>query len=826
MNTNNGLALLLLLLPALISSFQEASFLPLWRPTLLSSRFGRTDRSSSADEDEFTLEYSPNFRRHTVRKNGNVVQSFAWLDEAVESFPTSVRLPVPKSVHGDELLIAGGGGTSMKENTYPISDLVKDRRESNEEEIHNYLTSTLGWYKSQVESFLEDCPYVLVWPVEILHERIGFLLAPLPEDDVVAEVNATVIDWPVQFYVYNRGAGMSVGQVSHALSVMPSLLFRDLQTETLHSQVNSEKLRRAKYLYEETPAVVLDLTRKQLDALYGASSTDCVSYSYLHWKGWEFHQIRVVLQAFPGSVACSVEASWELFGRGTAPTRKILRPDALVYLQHRLQIGPSHLQAMLKTHPTMSYYPSNQLQRNCDALQENLKVSSNELRSLVLRMPSLLGMSVSSLKRSIHFWTEGVGLSSEQLKRAVCSQPSLMQYAVEGNLRPKLLFFRELGLSRSTIKTLAVKQPSIWGRSLNGHLRPLCTSMCARCGNMTADEFGDILQRAPLLALSNWKQNLSIKLDYLAERLLFSPTDVKHVVLKQPQILLRGMESYIEPRLELMEDRTSKEETRQAVLHSPAILLAPLPKLQARLDRAENAHSDGETLSKRLAKKSRRSRPVGLLASDGESIERRFVSAEEAANYASVSKHYMWQILRQKRSLRGRRYIVMEAETNIDASVTASSPKTVGVAEVPKSTTTPTVSSQSSLTRDLMRLASLEPRSNKLTIYVAGRAFPPEYALRGRRRAGGMALQVPSWTVQDWKKVVPRIWKGQRYRLLSDGRTLLLGYPYMRPSRTRCSLFACREALRAARVWMKEHTDALLSTPGPLEIEIVTDSNL
>ena len=824
MKMKNGLALLILLSPVLISPFQVSHF-PLGRP-LLFSRSGRTKQSLSSDEDEFTLEYSPNFRRHTVRKNGNVVRSFAWLDEAIKSFPTAVQLPVPRSVHGDDFLIAGGGGTSMKDNTYPKSDHVKDRPEVNEEEIRSYLSSTLGWYKVQVEAFLEDCSYVLVWPAEILRERLGFLLAPLPDDSVVAEVNATVIDWPVQFHVHNRGAGMSVGQVSHALSVMPSLLFRDLQTETLHNQVNSERLRRTKFLYEETPAVVLDLTRKQLDALYGASNGDCVSYSYLHWKGWEFHQIRVVLQAFPGSVSCSVEASWELVGRGKAPTRQVFRWDALVYLQHRLQIGPSHLQAMLKTHPTLSYYPTHQLQRNCDALQDTLKVLSIELRSLVLRMPSLLGMSVSSLKRSIHFWANDVGLSSDELKRVVCLQPSLIQYGVKGNLEPKILFFHELGLSNSSIKTLTMKQPSIWGRSLNGHLRPLCTSMCTRCGNMTADEFGKILRRAPSLALSNWKQNLSIKLEYLAERLLFSPTDLKQMVLRQPQILLRGMKSYIAPRLDLIEESTSEKETREAVLHNPAILLSPLPKLQARLVRAEKVHSNGEPFSESLTKNSRRSRPVGLLGFDEKSIERRFDSAQEAANYANVSKSYMCQILKRKQTLRGRRYVVMEAQAILETCATASSGKTVGSVDVSKTTVSTAIASESSLARDLVRLVSLEPRSNKLTINVAARAFPPEHNLRGRRRSGGMALQVPSWTVQDWKKVVSRLWKGQRYRLLNDGRTLLLGYSYTRPSRTRCSLVACREALRAARVWMTENSDAILATHGSMEIEIVTDSNM
>lgn len=857
---------------------------------------------SSTDASEplyYTLEYSPNFRRHIVRRQGrDIVRSFAWLDEALRSFPTARRLAVTGSVQGDVLPIAGGGGgdgTSMEGNDYPRSQMSVEHSESNKAEIERYLCSTLGWLDGQVESFLEACPHLLAWPVELLCERINFLLSPLPQDSVVAKVNATVIDWPLQYYGHGCGAGLSLAQLSHALTMLPNLFFRDLETDSLKSHFTTTTL--LSYLYEETPVVVLQLARKQLDALYGATNFDCVAYSYLHWKGWEFHQVRVVLQALPGCVVCSQEAGWELFERGSTSMRKTLLVDSLLYLRHRLQIGPSHLQAMLKTHPPLSRYSAHQLQRKCDALQQYLQLTSNELRGLALRQPSVLGMSVEGMQGRIDFWTTKVGLSVKELNHAIGKQPSLIQYGLSSNLEPTLGYFEELSLSKSDIKDMTLQHPQLWGRSLDNYLRPLSTSFCFRCGNMTLQDFGSLLKRAPGLAKCNWKQNLSVKMDYLAERLLLSPVDLKYLLLQEPRILMRGLKSSLLPSLDLLlESADSVTEAKQAVLSIPSLLLVPYSSLQSRLDRSQRVRSKSESLLTTLNKakhQKRPARPVYLLETNGKTAEREFANIQEAAGHAGLSKPHMYVVLREGRLVGGRKYAFeiddqQQKQGDSTRSVCllapdgddvvekrfASVPEAAAYAGVSKShmyvllregrpvdgrryvwlntdkiqTSRATTESglvpldsrsngqaavgqegpaaTASLTRDVARLVTLDPRPHcKLTIHVSARAFPSEDTLRGRRRAGGMALHVPSWSVQDWKKVVLQLWRGQRYRLLTDGRTLLLGYPYTRPSRTRCSLYACREALRAARAWINDHFDILNSTSNSVEIDIVTDSN-
>jgi hypothetical protein len=859
----------LYLVPATLqlSSQRTASFLDARKPSWTGdekSEVGR-ERHNGNDTRPLVLEYSPNFRRHIVREKKQstdgqqhlrVLQSFAWLDEALRAFASVECLPLqPSCWSGETLTIAGGGGivvsaaleeqddrSSTNNNsvkTYPILvDVPYENRAAMEAEntraIRDYLYSTLGWSDSRIDTLLFDaCPHLRQWPVAILTERLDFLLAPLPDDpQVVAHMNASdVVDWPVEYYNNGRGAGLTVAQVSHALSAVPMLFFRDLEQLTTANTTCAAPPSLLKYLYEETPSVVLDLAGTQLDALYGASTFDAIAYSYLHWKGWEFHQIRVLLQGLPGCLACSVEPGRRVFARRM---RKELRLDSLVYLQHRLQIGPSHLQAMLKTHASLSCYPVSQLVRNCDALQRLLPLSSNGLRSLVLRMPSLLGMSVQGMEDRIDFWTRSVGLTVQELEHCVGLLPALLQYSRKNNLEPKLRFWAEdLGRSHSEIRKITLSHPKLWGRSLQGQLRPLADAFCTRCGNLTMEELGYVLYRAPELARFNWKYNLEPKLDYLEDRLSLSPVELQTLVVQTPRILAKSLGSFY-PRVALLEEVSSLDECREAILAIPSLLQIPYATLQRRLEgvRVSLASSPRVSLLASLQQTSRvrkqSKKTVCLLSTDGMVVEKRFASVEEAARHASVSRSNMYVILSQGRRVKERQYVLVDAEKERLPGLRESGAQWVTPAEK-NGQSTPGVPS---LVRDMAQGVCADhaeelSKEIKLTIYVSGRAFPPEDALRGRRRAGGMAFQVPTWTSNDWKVVVSQLWRGQHFRLLNDGRTLLLGYPYTRPSRSRCSLYACREALRAIRAWIPEQP--LLrskSSDGPrLHIEIVTDSN-
>ena len=124
----------------------------------------------SSGSGGYTLEYSPNFRRHIVRKGGVVIRSYAWFDEALQAFPHAERLPVPLSAKGDALPIAGGGTKTTQALAYSnrSTATLQVDSEANAFEMQNYLGETLGWYTGQIQTFLDACPFLVDWPVSLL----------------------------------------------------------------------------------------------------------------------------------------------------------------------------------------------------------------------------------------------------------------------------------------------------------------------------------------------------------------------------------------------------------------------------------------------------------------------------------------------------------------------------------------------------------------------------------------------------------------------------------------------------------------------------------
>ena len=82
-----------------------------------------------------------------------------------------------------------------------------------------------------------------------------------------------------------------------------------------------------------------------------------------------------------------------------------------------------------------------------------------------------------------------------------------------------------------------------------------------------------------------------------------------------------------------------------------------------------------------------------------------------------------------------------------------------------------------------------------------------------------MVVHVPTWSIKEWKETWTTIWNDRKLRLLPDRRTVILGYPYIRPSSQRCGLYVYREAIRAATLWSTK-----VSTPS-VDIEIKSDCN-
>ena len=763
------------------SSKQDSIHSPFTRFAERSNSAGSSERNG-IERSLYSLEYSPNFQRHIIRSanNSEIIESFLWLDEALLRYPSAKLLPFlwPACRHDDKAVnasagegksfikIAGGGiheNTAYSKETY---DSVFD--ESNLSQVKYILESRLQWNLDRVEKLLKLFPELGTWPSNLLQERIDFLLAPLPSDKVLHRVNHTMVDWPVQFYRHGCGAGLSVEQVSHVMQVMPDVLFR-------LDPFGAANPLLLPFLYTETPAVVIEMACSQLEPLTGASRLDVAAFAYLHWRGLEWEQCRVLMQAWPSIVSVTTEPSWELYERG-GYVRKYLLLDSLWYLQMRLQIMPSHIQAMLKTHSTLSGYSVAKLKSNLNALQEKLCASSAELQKLVLRMPSLLGISIGGLDNRIQFWTHDVSLTLSQLRQAIQRQPALLQYSLGANLRPKLTFFRDdLQISLVELSQMTLRHPQFWGRSLERSIRPMAESFTSRCGNMTLSEYGRIVVRAPELLRCNWQGNIEAKIEFLQSRLGINETDLKKLVSKTPRVLVQSISSSLEPKFALLEER-SVDDGREAIRKNPSLLLNAHKVLMNRIMRV-TADSKNISLVKALGSPAVKRRPkrIWLLDPDNHTVEMVFADVLEAADYALVSKSHMYGVLRHGKALNGRKFVYAT--------------ETLSPKEAPlKPASTTTNLTGGSLVKDICRCLRMEPSLAHFTIHVAGRAYPSEDVVRGRRRAGGMALHVPTWTANDWRKVCASLWKGQRLRLLSDGETVLLGYPYILPSRPRCSL--------------------------------------
>jgi len=176
-----------------------------------------------------------------------------------------------------------------------------------------------------------------------------------------------------------------------------------------------------------------------------------------------------------------------------------------------------------------------------------------------------------------------------------------------------------------------------------------------------------------------------------------------------------------------------------------------------------------------------------------------------AALHAETTQSNMYRALRLGRLVNGRKYLYASNGKHLTTSKVLA--------------TTPSESIQTRVNPTVNTTVDDFPNASCLCIYTAGRAFPPEDTVRGRKRAGGIALQIRNWSTKEWGQTCSNLWKGLRLRLLPDARTLIVGYPYTRPSRPRCSLYACREALRVAKEWLP-----LVVTPN-VNITVACESN-
>jgi mTERF len=804
------------------------------------------DNHTTAYTEQYCIEYSFVFHRHVVRHVSNdsledeVVESFLWLDDAKVKYPSAIALP--PVLRADMVIGYGGAGiATVNDFVLSCSEPECSAGNSSMADCSSVLQSVLNWTSAQVYQFEERWPPLRTYPVSQLRIRLRFLLAPLPPDDILRQANVTDdLDWPTLFYVHRYGAGLTIPQISIALQMLPdpSLLLRwnfnstdsSDKKESILPKLDgcNENLRPAgsnvvlpdtkvytmalATLYDQTPPAVVQITMSTLHLwVTGVSQVDVISLAYLHWRGWNWPSCRVVLHAFRSSLLCHLEPpSWQEEQSTFVRTRTTMLAESFAYLQIRLQLRPWHVRAMLKTHSRLSGYTQAKLQHNLDFLQERLQMRSSDLQALVLQMPSLLGAATNKLEERVRFWIDRVGLTMPQLRSAVLRKSALLQYSLEKNLEAKLSYFREdLCLNHISLCQLTKTHPEVWARSLDTFFWPMTRFICSKCGNMTLTEFGQIVAQVPELFLYSI-YNIERKLNFLRDRLGLGDEELKGLVLSTPRILKQSISSSLQVKIECIEAANSSHENiREIVSRNPSLLTLSKGGIEKRLLRGKNFLST-MPLSLALqesAKKRRPSKAVWLMErhNESEAVELEFSDVAAAALHAETTKSNIYSALRLGRLVNGRKYIYAS-----NGKQFATSNDVV---------TTPSLSIQAEILPSVNTSLDDDPDTSSLCIYTVGRAFPPEDTVRGRKRAGGIALQIRNWSTKEWGQTCSTLWKGLRLRLLPDSRTLIVGYPYTRPSRPRCSLYACREALRVAKEWLP-----LVSTPN-VNITIACESN-
>lgn len=827
----------------------------------LSTRNGQRASSSlsstkkTLDEaNTLCIHYSYSFQRHLVYTNDKIVASYEFLDDARAAHPTAIVGPLQGPVAGAGLeeptapdddvqdSLIESICDALDDNTarvlrasVPVSrwagltpEIVRFRYQQLDSLLQTKLQLSPG---SSAASITNNFPHVLLYDPRQVEERLDFLLAPLDRD-------SSVDDWPL-LASKGYGAGWTVAQLRQALQSVPHVVLAMYLEDA--AAMKPSLFYFLSVLRVSYPTI--DQVRLQLDQWIGG---DIYTFAYLHEIGIGWPQLSVTLQAFPCLCFADTEPTWEMLGH----VRTVLKEDALHYLQRRLQVRPSTVQAMIKTHAQLSTYSiEGKIEPTLNALQSKVGFSSSELRKVILRMPSLVGMSIDEssgrgLMQRLQFFHHEVGMTQSELRKAVIKQPSLLQYSVDNSLRPKLDFFvDELCVPWTEIPRMITRQPSLMGLSLKETLRPTATALMERCG-LEPDELGSIISRAPNILTLSWKRNMEPTLDYLRDRLGLSKRQLKDLVFATPRVLMHSIKSSLEPKLQMVQVALEKEGSQQqatrVVAANPSLLVTSNSVLQQRLQSGLNGagdHSVAKALQSRSKGTMRGMRPVLEMDAATYEVIREYSGAKEAAKLLGTSVPNMYNICKLGRLWKGKKY-TYGSSSKKNGTLT-----TFSIGSSPKK---PRIEKRTlvfkNLRNSLRAGETLDDTTVRIIIQVSGRVYPPDDSnqVRGMRRAGGIALYFPQIdqyqhgpelptrlrlaAENSFGQIMPADQDGSYY---NDGR-ILSGFPYLRPSRNRCELYACHDALKVVNQLLKYESttrDGASLKYDTVHVDIYTDSD-
>jgi len=689
----------------------------------------------------------------------------------------------------------------------------------------------LAMSSSDVAFVLSNFPQLCLYDTLELETFVRFLLAPLPPTNIpsitiVADtgVGGEKVDWPRLAYE-GYGVGLSLEQATKAMRLMPELMalyYEDSRKPSvgyLYTQLQQQ-------INVMSPQLCDEVKMQLGQFLEGADFSDTLTLGYLYgYLGISWKKLRLLLSAFPLWTTNNLDPGWEILQRG--PVRSSLKRHSLDYLRQRLQIRPSDVYKMIKTHTRLSTYDAaTKILPTLDKLQRSLGLRNSELRQLILRMPSVIGMGTSekdggkpsAFDQRLDFFQNEAGMSIKELKEAVVKQPSLIQYGIDSSLRPKLDFFlRELGIPHEHIGRIIHTSPAIMGLALTDTLRPKVASIMKLCA-LHPYEVGMMVAVSPPTLFLSQKGKIEPALKYLAIALsLDEPRDLGELVLKAPRLLRQGLETSLMKKIDLiaealppknMED--SKRVAADILRQNPALFDTSNAVITERIDRCVDAGKDVAQylLPSTKGRKKLFQHParemgdpifMSSIATFDSSLLKIYPDAASSAKEMGLKRADIVKACTNGLPLNGHYFSSLmypcEVKSKSLSASTADTTKTVSV-----------------------------------SMFCSGGIYPSDSveATRGQSTTGGFAIQITSEGTEETRLLFEmsnaankcfgiRVPLGRE----RSGDKLLTVFPLVNPSRNRCDLFSCASALRVLEAFLAtKRKDIQLS----YDIKVHTDS--
>jgi len=433
------------------------------------------------------------------------------------------------------------------------------------------------------------------------------------------------------------------------------------------------------------------------------------------------------------------------------------------------------------------------------------------------------------------------------LKEAIAKQPSLLQYSINSTLRPKLDFLiKELAIEEDSVSRIIRAAPAILGLSLEQNLRPKVALLQDEC-NLSTQEIANMIITVPAILLLSLKQKIEPCLDFLRTELrLFSPEELGHLIQRSPRILTHGVYTSLSPKIQMItnglitEGADSAESAFEQALNiikaNPSLLVTTNALLQARINKylkddkddlaeflkprtvgrkkiAKPVEEDQSALTIEDKKKKRKQNQKRVIeVNNDQTIVNIYPSVKEAATLLGVSVSSIHAACGKGKEVKGK-YLRYSNDSVDDRR--------------------PRYSFQDLKTLPFT-LYEMEGSTRTVSIaaFASGCIYPSDdiNSARGMRKAGGIAIHVPQATpfediFQDavrmsFGMIMPRTVEGAS----NETGIVQAGFPFLRPSRARCDLYACHGALKVILQLLKQAAEVRDMQDTDVNIDIYTDS--